>query len=239
MKTNIFIATLIAFLLCSRADAQIENPPQMGADLCERLSSPSRSIREKAVREVYQKNGSFYFCLVQKFDDLQKNQPADSHSFEGSFTTIIQVIGGLRINSAIGRLFYIVDFQLDPSTVPIVQDPKAIQYYPAAYALSEIGGKEVLDTIFQEITLPSNDIRLRLYSSILVEILGKDLALLAVKQKVDSVKKELARIEQEGSSFQRNLEIMQNFLEGNERILYTPKPKTPETIAPVIAPTPK
>lgn len=236
MKPNIITAAIVTLLLCSKVNAQVADFPPTEVNLCEQLASPDRSVREKAVQRTYQKDGLFYVCLLQKFDELQKNQPADAHFFEGSFATIIQVVGDLRVDSAIGRLFSIVDFQLDPATVPIAQTPTAIRYYPAAYALTKIGGKEVIATIFQEITQSSTDIRLRFYASIMAETLGRDLALLAVKQKLDSAKRDLARAKQEGSDFKSNLEIMSGLLEGNERILYIPKSKMPELKAPPLAP---
>jgi hypothetical protein len=187
------------------------------------LSQSDRAI-EDATDRLLRANRTLDLVLMGTFDVLKKDLPKDADRFGRPYINTIRLLGELRGIDAQGRLFDIIDFQIDPASVPLHR-PQDIEYYPAAFALGQIGGKRVIDTVWRKLILPTSDNHLRLYTWILQYNLGQDIALAVVEQKLTLENENLKAKDQTISNLKTNLESMKTILEKEEEIITKPKTK--------------
>lgn len=180
--------------------------------LVEKLGSPDHFTRDHAFYHVLGRRTEMENALLNNFDRLKK-EGKGLNDFGGPFSKTILAMGQWRLQDAIGRLVPMIDFQLNRDqraggvTVPS-------NYYPAVYALVQIGGTGVVNGIYGELGLPETESRLKAMTSVLSGVLGEDLFRLWIQQKLAGRLDKYRKV---------NLERMLQLLDPKEPLLDYPK----------------
>lgn len=109
---------------------------------------------------------------------------------------MLRAIALTRPDNAVDELVEAVDFTLDPGTFPVGVRRATSAFYPVAETLRTIGNKSAITGILSATAQKDRDDKvLRIYAWVLIDILGKDVARLAVERgKIGHVPKQQQRI---------------------------------------------
>lgn len=176
-----FLTIVVGLMSCvSSAWAQ---PPDIMTPCEAIMSAPSRMERWKAFQELASQHGAIRNCLL---DNLQQQMQKPDRSWDGPFDLTIAALEQLRVEQAAGPLISLIDFQLDWKTAPAGGYYTADSAYIVANFLKTVGGKNVVDGIFQRLVYPpAEDGVLRASAYVLKEILGRDIIQFMIQKKLE------------------------------------------------------
>lgn len=151
------------------------------------LSSNSSAKRVKAAVEILQARSAVSHALVVKLRKLSKNpEPACMSEFH----ITVLLAGRSRLEKSVAVLIPLIDFSLDPQTLPVGDRYPSEAYYPVASALSEIGGLAVFEGVLSNLSKPSDERRLRVSAWVLKESLGAAPSKAVVRAALDDASNE-------------------------------------------------
>jgi hypothetical protein len=147
-----------------------------------------------------------------------------SHDFDGPFHLTVGAIRNLRAEDAAMQVASMIDFRLDPATLPAGARAGASSYYPVAETLARIGGQRVVNGVLAQLVLPRSDEFVRASTWVLQDILGAEVALLLVQQRFDRTSATLARIGTKTTNPEtENLQRVMQLIATEGEILIRPK----------------
>jgi hypothetical protein len=180
--------------------APATQPDRIGA-----LRSPEALVRRAAGEAFEKERNSISLQLVE----LLEATASDPDTRYGStrYWTIMS-LGRMRIEYAVPKLIAMIDFQIDPATYPGGgRRSTRTLLYPAAIALSQIGGKQMVEEVGRLGLSTTDDTKTQLCAWILKANLGRELALAVINSQAQR------------ASEKRNLPTLQKLLEKDEEIM--------------------
>lgn len=162
-------------------------------DVVENLSNADDVTRYSALIDLELQRRRLEAALLDQLDSVLTDRDKSHH---GRTHTVLQAVASMRADNTVPKLLEAVDFTLDPDTFPIGDRHFTSSYYPVAEALREIGSKAVITGILSAAADKERDAKvLRIYAWVLIKILGKDVARVAVeREKVGHIPIEQQRI---------------------------------------------
>lgn len=162
-------------------------------DIAAKLSSVNQEARDRAMIDLELQRQRLEDALLDQLNVVLAD-PDDSHN--GRTHTVLQAIASARADNTVPRLVEAVAFVLDCDTFPIGERPSTSSYYPVAETLRTIGNRTVITGILDATAGKDRDDRsLRIYAWVLIQVLGKDVARVAVDRgKIGHVPKEQQRL---------------------------------------------
>lgn len=198
------VASVLSFVQSSIAQQEAEM-----ADLPERMLSATKNSRHNAADQLSDYRTTIVDALVENLKTLSA-QP--ERGFGSAFHLTIVATGQWRVAEAAPILVQVVDFQLDPSTFPVGARRPISAYYPAANALAQIGGLEVVEVVFERLQQEAGEEVVRACAWVLKETLGAELAIEAINLKQKDG----------GNVHAQNLDQARKYIQGGGAILILP-----------------
>lgn len=109
-------------------------------------------------------------------DCLRAAFKARDRAYGGTTHTAIQAVAILRAESAVPQLLRSIEFSLDPTTHPRAGFQRPEENYPAAIALRDLGGREVIKQVIKSAARTESDTALALHAWVLAELIGSGAA---------------------------------------------------------------
>jgi len=202
----------LAFPLMAAFSLSGASPPATPPPLGEGLRSPDAGARRAAVDALFKVDADITEQLIAQFN--ANSSDTDRKYGSARYWTIV-ALGQWRVTRVVPQLIEIMDFQIDRATYPAGGEQRTLSLlYPAAVALSKIGGKDMIRGVLAH-GEEGKDVQLCAW--ILKDNLGRELALAAVKMQAQR------------ASDKTNLATMQGFLEKDEEIMPWPRTAPPTT----------
>jgi hypothetical protein len=187
--------------------------------VCDALVSKDTQERANAARMLTVRKGELVNCLLAKLK-IQIAEP--KQEFGGPFQKLAIVLGDLRATAAVPDLLSVIDVRLTGAP-PIGGFGGPELYYPAAIALGDIGGPNLVDGLFQRLGKPASDDEIRIRAWVLVRAYSEPVARLIVQMRLERITAVLKRIGvTDTNPEKRNLERMQQILDRNEPLVPEP-----------------
>ncbi len=193
------------------------------------LMSHSEYKLYESSREINGEQDRIQYRVLQTLKALQKDPVGNPHAFDQPFDTVLRLIGNMRIKGAIPKLVNLIDFELDPATIPLIRDPRGFEFYPGAQAFAGVADKNDIDSLFRRLERsPSDEKHLRIYAWILTEVHGLRLARWEVEGRLSDETQLLIKRKETDSDFKTNLQKMEELLETESPSYLILAPKKPE-----------
>lgn len=169
-------------------------------DALERLSDMDEQARDRAFIEVDMQRQRLEEALLEQLQKVLKDRDS---TYLGRTHTVLQAISATRADNTVGELVEAVEFTLEPSTFPVGGRLATSAFYPVADTLRTLGSRRVIMGILSATAEEDREDKiLRIYAWVLIEILGKDVARLAVERGA------IARVPREGKRVLRLLKMV-------------------------------
>jgi len=165
-------ALLLLSICCAKSESQVAAPPDAASD----LTNAEASARRAAYDTLFKQNVDLTERLIAQFDATAND--SDRHYGSARYWTIM-ALAHWRVERAVPKLVEAIPYQIDPATYPGGGERRTLSMcYPAAVALSRIGGKDMVRSVLSR-GEGGKDVELCAW--ILKDNLGRELALAAVK----------------------------------------------------------
>ncbi|HVX14015.1 MAG TPA: hypothetical protein VHC22_22715 [Pirellulales bacterium] len=156
--------------------------------------------RDRAFIEVDMQRQRLEEALLEQLQKVLKDRDS---TYLGRTHTVLQAISATRADNTVGELVEAVEFTLEPSTFPVGGRLATSAFYPVADTLRTLGSRRVIMGILSATAEEDREDKiLRIYAWVLIEILGKDVARLAVERGA------IARVPREGKRVLRLLKMV-------------------------------
>jgi hypothetical protein len=156
------------------------------SQLVDALSSPNQGDRAAAAEKFRFTRSIISDHLGTRLRRMVENGSLDN-SYQSETHLVLQLIAQWRVRESVNELAEIVVFELNPATFPAGAKYGPAAYYPAAWALAEIGGQTVVESMFEKIQNIDKENEIRVCTWVLYKALGEDLAITALKQRAEAM----------------------------------------------------
>jgi HEAT repeat protein len=140
---------------------------------CDKMSSEDKQTRRRATAELLWFRSE---VSSQVREIMRKCATKPDPSWESTTHLALQVLGRYRDEDAIPIIIGIIDYQIDKSTVPAGDKLARSAYFPAAAALSEMGGQYVAKSLVARLQKEENEKVIRICVWTLFKVCGNDVA---------------------------------------------------------------
>lgn len=206
------------------AALKAQTATQFTGDLIERLATANDVARAAITQELQRRRDEVEQGLLAMFDRLMKEKPPGYADFDGPLDEVISAFRLLRMKQALGRLVPIVDFRLQGMR-PGGGFGGPESYYPVIWALSDIGGKDVVNAIFERLRQPTTEGQLRAFAHVLSQGYGNwgtAYAKLFIRQELERIV-EITTPNPQLTVAKANLEALLRWLDYKGTLLEEPK----------------
>ena len=198
-------------------------PAQTTDQYLNQLKSASVDRRRDAYQELADFDDRLHMSVLGLLENLKKNPDC---SVGGSFEMTLRVVSAMNIRDALDSVGDMIDFQLDPATMPVGGFGAADEYYPVARTVIDLkDGPKTTDLVLTRFGSNASESTLRVYTYVLKGVIGTKVARFVLQDNLDNINKSLAAVPTatELQITKTNLERALKLLDGSESILKMPK----------------
>lgn len=182
MKKFLFFTVMVFLIakavgLTEEDDVTAKRPSEISS-MFARLTAREESERVSAMADIEILRRDIGAYVTEKIRELVKNP---DRKYQGALHLVIRSAATHRIENSTQLLVENIDISLDKSTFPVGGRISTSMLYPAAEALVEIGGKDLIVLLIQRIKETNDEQTLRLCGWVLSEHLGRVSSVLVLK----------------------------------------------------------